>query len=404
LESFGLDANVLGRIVRIRMKWPQLAPGVYYINERIGPHDVRYFLGIPKGYDRAKAWPLVIKLPTADAFLADPPPDPVQVTEIYSTWMSVELNQHPDAVLIMPLINLEELWGPSYIGMNNVIQPMLHAAGRVNIDPARVYLVGHANSGNATWNLGLHYTTYFAAFNVLAGGATQPWQMLRLPNLKNVLPVVWQDANDDVLPPAVARQIIGGLRTQKITVDYKETRNVGHTPTPEIAEERYQKMRARTRELYPKQISIQSSRPDTMFNRNDWAQIYQPLDTSEGNKVFFSYGKGYMVNLPVPYTLSATIEKNAITITTRNVATMRLYLNDQMIDFSRAVSVVQGRKAIYEAIVKPNIEEMLKDQLFLGRGWRYYTVIIDIDLAAGSDRQRGATSRPRSTSPDDAAP
>ena len=38
--------------------------------------------------------------------------------------------------------------------MNRVIQPMLHVAGRVNIDPARVYMIGHSMAAHAVWNLG----------------------------------------------------------------------------------------------------------------------------------------------------------------------------------------------------------------------------------------------------------
>ena len=41
----------------------------------------------------------------------------------------------------MPLLNLNEGYGPSYPGMNSVIQAMLHVTGRVNIDPQRVYLL-----------------------------------------------------------------------------------------------------------------------------------------------------------------------------------------------------------------------------------------------------------------------
>jgi len=97
------------------------------------------------------------------------------------------------------LLDLDELWGPSYAGMNRVIQPMHHAAWRVNIDPARVYVIGHSLSGHAAWNLALHYPTYFAAFNPLAGTANEDWQRVRLMNLRNVLPVAWHDADDKVI-------------------------------------------------------------------------------------------------------------------------------------------------------------------------------------------------------------
>jgi hypothetical protein len=72
---------------------------------------------------------------------------------------------------------------------------------------------------------------------------------------------------------------------------------------------------------------------------------------------------------------------------------MRFYVNDQMIDFTRAVGVTVNRRSRYEAILKPNLEEMLKDQLFVGRGWRYYTAVIDIDF--GTDRPTtGSATRP----------
>ena len=70
IEALGLDPNVVGRLTRLRMYWPELDGGaVYYINEPFGTHIVRYFFGLPKNYDRTKPWPLVIKLPTANAFL-----------------------------------------------------------------------------------------------------------------------------------------------------------------------------------------------------------------------------------------------------------------------------------------------------------------------------------------------
>ena len=39
----------------------------------------------------------------------------------------------------------------SYAGMNSVIQAMHHATHRANIDPARVYLVGHDMAAHAVW-------------------------------------------------------------------------------------------------------------------------------------------------------------------------------------------------------------------------------------------------------------
>src|SRR5262245_36930691 len=105
-----IDPVILGRICRIRLHWPDLAGGVYYVNERIGPHNVAYFLGLPKDYVRTKAWPMVVRLPRADAFATKPPPDQQQVASIYTEWITADLAAHPDAIVLMPLLNFDNLF------------------------------------------------------------------------------------------------------------------------------------------------------------------------------------------------------------------------------------------------------------------------------------------------------
>jgi len=394
LEATGLDPTLLGRLCRIHMNWPALeGGGIYYINERFGPHIVRYFLGVPKEYDRTRPWPLVVKLPGADAFASGPAPTGDQVASIYRAWMEQELEHHPDAVVLMPLLDLDELWGPSYAGMNRVIQPMHHAAWRVNIDPARVYVIGHSLSGHATWNLALHYPTLFAAFNPLAGSATGDWQRLRLINLRNVLPVVWHDADDDVIPVARVRALVAAIKKLKLDVDYTETKTVGHTPTDPIAEDCYRKLRGRTRDLNPQQVWLQSNRPDSQFNRADWVQVYQSLNPGKERRLLLRHGRGQIRVNQNTYRVDAAITSpNHVEIKAENVQTMRLYFNDRLIDFKKPVTILVNKKPRFEGLVKPSVEEMLNDQLFLGRGWRYYTGIVDLDLT-----QSGATTQPTTT-------
>jgi hypothetical protein len=236
INAVGLPPAIVGRIARLRDSWKAIAPGVYYINAQVGPFNVRYFLGVPAKYDVSRPWPLVIKLPVANAFLAQPPPDAEGVTKIYSQWMTQEVADHPDAVVLMPLLNLDELYGPGPVGMNLVIQSILECAGRVNIDPAQVYMTGHSMAGNAVWNLAIHYPTFFAAINPMAGSAHDSWQRVRLGNLGNILCVVWADASDDVVNVDESRSIVRYLQNLKYDVDYIETRDLGHRPSAQIVE------------------------------------------------------------------------------------------------------------------------------------------------------------------------
>lgn len=397
-EQSGFDAVTLGRMCRIRLGWPDLPPGAYYVNERIGPHDVAYFLGVPQGYTRTKSWPLVVRLAPADPFVAKPPPDQQQVTQLYREWVDAELRQHPDALLLMPLLNLNTLYGPGYSGTNSVMQPIFHVVERANVDPARVYLIGHSLGGHAAWNLGLHYPTYFAAINPMAGSAKAEFQRLRLRNLRNTLPIAWHDANDEVIKPDMSRQIVRALRGLKIDVDYEETKGLGHRPPAQLVEKMYAKARNVARPLYPKEVLIQSNRPDAIYNRVDWLQIDMPARPGEEKRMYFSLGKEHLVVHDNAWSARATLARaNRFELTTDNVEMFRIYVNDRMVDFDRAVAVVVNNRPRFEAFVKPNVRAMLNDQLFLGRGWRYFSGVIEMDLAPPpkpAATTRAATTRP----------
>jgi hypothetical protein len=396
LDKSGIPAGTIGRMCRIHLAWPALPPGPAYVNERIGPHDVQYFLGVPANYDRTRQWPLVLRLPAANAIITDPdnPPKPDDVVKLYTQWVTDEMKQHPDSVLVMPLLNLDELYGPSYKGMNSVIQAMHHVTTRVNIDPKRVYMLGHGMAGHATWNLALHYTTYFAAINPLAGAASADWQRVRLLNLKNVLPVVWHDTTDKVIVSNQSAAIVGILRNFKYDVVYEETRNLGHVPSPQIAEKCYQAMRARERNIYPQQVNLRSNRPDPTFNRIDWVQVYQPLSSGKETAYVLRRGSGKVIVEENAHSIQAAMTTpNKVEAKTDNVETLRFYFNDQMVDLSKPITVVINGKTRFEGMLKPSMDEVLKDQIFLGRGWRYFTAVLDIDMAPNA-ASPPAASRP----------
>jgi len=228
-----------------------------------------------------------------------------------------------------------------------------------------------------------------AAINPMAGG-TAGWQRNRIVNLRNIFCVVWHDADDTQIKVDASRQMVKILRNLKYDVDYEETKGVGHAPTDAIAEKLYQKMRARTREVYPKEVALGSDRPDTLYNRNDWVQVYQMLNPGKETKFRIQYGTGTITESENSYKISAAMTAlNKIEVKSENVQAMRFYLNEQNAEFSKPITVIVNGKVRFEGTVRPSVEEMLKDQMFLGRGWRYFTAFVDIDFS-----NLGATTRP----------
>ncbi len=382
IDATGIAPAILGRITRIRLDWAALeAQWVLAVDRTRGPFQIRYFLAIPAEYKRTVASPLVICLRVPEELTVSPPLADEQIDQAYRRLASRQLESHPGAAVLIPKLDTNLLYGPSTAGMNTVIQAMLDAADRVNIDPTRVMIIGRGIGAHAVWNLGLHYPTYFAAIVPFAAAATGDWQRQRMMNLRNVLPVVWHDAEDVSVKVENSRTLVGILRRFEVDVDYLETRGVGHEPSDAISQQADQKAHQRRRELYPRRVTLQSNRMESAFNRIDWVQLYQPLDPGGERAVFLPH-------CPVPLRInrrSASIDArisaaNRVEVLCDNVESLRLYFNDSMIDFSKPLTIVVNRRTRFEGMIRPSIETLLLDQLFLGRGWRYFTAAVDIDL------------------------
>jgi hypothetical protein len=150
------------------------------------------------------------------------------------------------------------------------------------------------------------------------------------------------------------------------------------------------------RELYPKRVTLQSDRMEPIYNRSDWVRIDQPVGPGRERRLLFRNLNGHLTLYGNSFKVDATITKpNRITVVTDNAESFRLYLNDQMIDFSQFVSVTVNGRNRFEGFLKPSMTDMLNDQLFLGRGWRYFTAVIDIDFGEPATRPaKAATNAP----------
>ena len=204
-------------------------------------------------------------------------------------------------------------------------------------------------------------------------------------------PVVWADAKDKIVRPGSSRALVETLKNLKIRVDYLETKNFGHDLPDTVAEERYQTMRANTRMLYPSWVTVQSNRPDVRFNRNDWLQIWQETDPGKDSQVLFRGGATHMTITENSAKIDARREANSFELTLDNVDSMRLYLNDHMVDLDKPLIFTINKKRTVQGKAKVNLDEMLIDQVFIGRGWRYYTAVLDIDLSDPSAATRPST-------------
>jgi hypothetical protein len=113
--------------------------------------------------------------------------------------------------------------------------------------------------------------------------------------------------------------------------------------------------------------------------------------------MIFRHGNGHMVVTKNSARIDAKYEGNSIDLTLDNVESMRLYLNDQMVDLDQPIKVHLNKKRNIEGYAHRNFEQMMNDQLFIGRGWRYFSAAFDIDLTDPTTTQSSTNPTTRST-------
>jgi hypothetical protein len=269
------------------------------------------------------------------------------------------------------------------------------AADLTDIDPARVSLLGHSQAGLWAWNLALHQPTYFATVEILAANAQATWLRLRMMGLRNTLVVIWNDTRDPIAKFDAARTDAEVVKRFGSAV-FDQTTGLGHNPPPDLLAHLAESLTLTRRDLYPPRVSIQSTSIEPTYNRADWVLMDQPTEGGPVTHMLASRGNEIIRMYSNTFSVDATCKNNRIDVTTDNTASLRLFLNDQMIDFAHPIIVsVNGRE--FRRVVHPSLQTMLIDQLFLGRGWRYFTATIDIDLEPATAPATAPSTEPTAT-------
>lgn len=125
---------------------------------------VPYRVYIPKNYDKSKKYPLVVLLHGAGG-------DETNFLEGYAG-MFPKLAEERGYILASvngrgPLSGYRKENG----GEQDVLDVLDLMKGRLNIDPARIYLGGHSMGGGGTWTVGLKYPERFSGLIPIAGSS-----------------------------------------------------------------------------------------------------------------------------------------------------------------------------------------------------------------------------------------
>lgn len=206
-----------------------------------------YQLFVPSTYTSARPAPLILALHC----LLCPPSDFIRYADL------TELAEARGYIVVAPMgVNLHGWWGsrgnaivqanatppdPPNLGDLSELDAM-NVLGLVrkafNVDPNRIYLMGHSMGGGGTWYLGMKHPEMWAALAVGDPAVARGKESLdNLSSLANVPVIAIQGDADRLVPVATTRQWVDGMKTLGMTYEYIEVPGGDHmTPlarTPE---------------------------------------------------------------------------------------------------------------------------------------------------------------------------
>jgi len=324
-----------------------------------GGRRVRYMLYIPPEYDGTERFPLLLSLHGAGT---------TGNTEIRGMLKSLS---EPRYFVLCPTLDYDK---GADVCESLALGALRDAYRKLNVDTDRVYISGLSAGGFIAWRLIVDYPQLFAGAFLRSTRAEDVTQ-LRLVNARTVPLYVSHGTADSQIPIAGVADLVGRLRDFGANVNFFEVKTAGHAAFFEYAPRALQWLLASRRSKAPKSIEMKNWNVDA-------SGVYWVRVLSYTKDVLDPY-RPIPVTLPAGYKLdpeatarirlqkmaeklgyvAAKINENRITIKTRLVAQLRVYLPDELINFARPVTIVVNGDEYAEKSFEPSVLEVLNSAL-----------------------------------------
>ncbi len=233
---------------------------------------------------------------------------------------------------------------------------------RYHIDPDRMFLTGMSNGGIGTWLIGMHHAPRFAGIAPMASGLDDVL-MPFLANLRTTPVYMIHGAKDQVMPVELSRTIARELDAIGYPYVYREHQREhpmagGHYFPREELPDLVAWFNAQRRNPIPTTVTV--VREASHFHPFGWVRI----DATDAIAAFSEdlISKHDDLTKKKRYArLEASITApNRIEVETGLVQRYTLFLNDQLVDLSKPVTIVTNKQVSFEGTVSQAVETLLR--------------------------------------------
>ncbi len=225
---------------------------------------------------------------------------------------------------------------------------------RCRIDRDRVFLTGYSRAGNATWYFGLHWPDRWAGIVPVSG--YYPFERVLAPNLATV--PVFAVHGADRMHRAANTWTRKAARLIKAELLSSPGRGVDD-PYPEKS---WAWMEEKRRDPLPKRVRYAMF--DPRHREAYWMRIEKVRKTGGRRAITILATGGVVqervfVNRRVASVDARITDDNGITVTTQNIAVVKLYLSSARFDLKKPIRIRLGARSIVHT-PKPSIATLLR--------------------------------------------
>ena len=190
-----------------------------------------YRVYVPTGYRAATPAPLVVALHglggNEDSFFDSYAGAPVKLAEQHGFLMVAPLGYRADGAYGAPRVGPTDASTRRRLELSekDVMETVRLMRGHYNVDPNRIYLIGHSMGAIGTWHLAAKYPEMWAALGPIAGTGN-PATVARMKGVPQI--VVHGDA-DATVNVAGSRAMVAEMKRLGVEVVYVEVPGGSHT-------------------------------------------------------------------------------------------------------------------------------------------------------------------------------
>ena len=315
---------------------------------KVRGEDAPFALYVPVSYTPERAYPLIVCLHgagfTGEAYL--------------DRWVPRLEDRY---ILACPTIAMGAWW--TRFGEDLTLAVLESVSEEYHVDPDRIFLTGMSNGGIGTWIIGMHHADLFAGIAPMASGLDDVLFPF-VENLAHTPVYVIHGAEDQVMPVQLSRDLVQEMKRLGIPHVYREHQWThphagGHFFPRQELPALIAWFDQQHRTSLPRQIPL--VRDATHLTPLSWVRI----DMTEQIAAFTENlidSRDELITGGVYAKLHAEIiEPNKIVVSTNRIRRYTVFLNQELVEFSKPIVVETNGMKSFEGMIEPNIETLLQE-------------------------------------------